>query len=348
VSRHDLTKVLFESLPAESQAKIITNMKVLDIQPHDNGVAVSCQDGSSYSGAMIIGADGAHSTVRGLMRDLAIKDFSPEINEEQPFSTSYRCLWVRFPTAASPDLHPGFTSETHGRGASTQVFVGEGTGVIGVYERLDKPTKERIRYTQADQDALIDRLGHLPLTEDGKFTLRAAFERRVQSGLVSLEEGVVKHWSWGGRVVLAGDAAHKFTPSTGAGCNNGIIDVVALVNELRRVFQDARASFASGDASPSKSDVNVAMKRYQEARHAAVTAGCKAAGNATALSTWSNGMFKFVDCHVLGQRVQKRLSDSGSSDVAKMPVFTFVNAKEHITGKTPWTQPLPCPTMKVM
>jgi hypothetical protein len=191
-------------------------------------------------------------------------------------------------------------------------------------------------------------LGHLPLTEDGKFTLRTAFEQRVQSGLVSLEEGVVKHWSWGGQVVLAGDAAHKFTPSTGAGCNNGIIDVVALVNELQKVFQDARASSASGDTSPSRFDVKVAMKRYQEARYAAVTTGCKTAGNATALSTWSNGMFKFIDCHLLGERVQKRLSGSSSSNVARMPVFNFVDAKENIAGKTPWTQPLPCTAMKVM
>ena len=66
-----------------------------------------------------------------------------------------------------------------------------------------------------DEEAIVKRWDSLPIIPSGKLTLGEAYRSRTESGMISLEEGVVDHWSWAGRIALCGDAAHKFTPSTG-------------------------------------------------------------------------------------------------------------------------------------
>lgn len=272
------------------------------------------------------------------MRKLAVEANSPDVNDEQPFLTTYRCIWIRFPTNASPLLHDGLTTETHGTGAATQLFAGEETGVTGVYERLPSPTRDRIRYTEADEEALIERWGHLPLLKgDGDvkdFTLSDAFENRVSSGLISLEEGVVDHWSFDSRIVLTGDSAHKVTPSTGAGCNNGIIDVVALANELHKITRSSQG--------PTKHQIGEAFKAYQDTRFETAVGVCQQAGNVTNMATWGTGVHKFLDRHVVGWgAAQKLLTGISAGTVAKTPRFDFVVADEKFEGAVPWEKPMP-------
>ncbi|KAM0414705.1 hypothetical protein ACHAPT_013444 [Fusarium lateritium] len=336
LSRHDLTKVLYESLPVDAQRKILGNKKVSSITSTPDGVSVSCVDGTSYEGTLVIGADGAHSFVRDCMRTLAAEAGSDQVNAEKPFLTTYRCLWLRFPTTVSDELEAGITTETHGPSCATQLFAAGTTTVVGVYERMDEPTRDRIRYRQQDQDALIDRWGHLPLVPSKNFTLRDAYEKRVESGLVSLEEGLVDHWSWGSRVVLTGDAVHKFTPSTGAGCNSGIIDVVALANELYK----AVASSKNGVVPPHK--IEAAFKAYQATRFEVAKETCEQASQVTAAATWESTMHKIVDSYVLSSNfVQKYVSWQGAEGIQQTPPFNYIVGKELMSGSKPWSNPVP-------
>ncbi|VUC21599.1 unnamed protein product [Clonostachys rosea] len=336
LSRHDLTKVLYEGIPTHARSNIRTNKKVSNITVEGDRTIVSCADGTSYSGSIVIGADGAHSSVRQYMRTLGLNAGSSDINDEQPFLTTYRCLWLRIPTSICHDLEPGTTKETHGPGAATQFFVGEETAVIGLYETLEAPTRDRFRFTQADEDAIVERWGHLPLTSKGDLSLKKAYEGRVQSGLVSLEEGVVKNWSWDGRIALVGDAAHKFTPSTGAGCNNGILDIVSLANEIHKAVESA------GGSEPSKALLDSAFRAYQDARFDTVTGGCGRSGRATAMATWQTKTLAFVDRHVLSvHALQKFLAGLGAPETANMQVFDYIKAEERMMGKVPWTNPMP-------
>ncbi|KAI3319252.1 FAD/NAD(P)-binding domain-containing protein [Xylariaceae sp. AK1471] len=330
ISRFDLTKLLYESLPSESQSKILTGKKVSGIEVEADGVKVTCKDGTSYSGTIVIGADGAHSMVRNHMRRLASEAESEEINQEQPFLTTYRCLWIRFPTAASDKIYPGMSSETHSHGTCTQMFVGTDDAVAAIYDTLDKPTRDRLRFTQADEDAMMERLGSLPLTEGCSLTIEDVYKNKIQSGMVSLEEGVVEHWSWDGRVVLVGDAAHKFTPITGAGCNNGIADVVALANEMHKAFKGAAEASGKEHATPGRTELVSAFKAYQNERLDFVKRQCEQAGQATATSTWSSGIGKIIDRYVLSHKiVQKQL---WGTLVARQRDFYFTNNEETATG----------------
>jgi 2-polyprenyl-6-methoxyphenol hydroxylase-like FAD-dependent oxidoreductase len=157
VSRQDLTKILYESLPSSTREKILTNKKVSEIIPNATGVKVSCVDGTSYEGSIVIGTDGAHSYVREKMRELAMNDNSDQVNDEKPFLTTFRALWLRMPTKLT-GLEAGVTCETHGPGAATQLFAGQDSAVMGLYEKLDTPTRDRVRYTEADQASKM----HLP------------------------------------------------------------------------------------------------------------------------------------------------------------------------------------------
>lgn len=334
--------VLWNSLPIEAQSKTHANKKVSDIRTTENGVVVDCTDGTSYEGCMVIGADGAYSMVRKHMRLLALRDQQREniaafVNEEKPFLTSYRCFWIRFPVL--PNIKVGDATETHGPTITTQFFVGKDSAVVGIYEKLEEPTREPRRYTSADEQPFVEKWGHLPLTKGGQLTLGQAYAQKMQSGFINLEEGVVKHWSWGGRMVLAGDAAHKFTPSTGAGCNEGIIDIVVLANQLNRAF-------SSG--VPSSDRLTTAFREYQDARYDLATFGCKLAGNTTAVATWSNALLKFLDLRVFSSKtVQKFFINRGVSTTAQTPVFDYIEGEEEIVGSVPWVHAIPSRTQTV-
>jgi 2-polyprenyl-6-methoxyphenol hydroxylase-like FAD-dependent oxidoreductase len=324
-----MTKVLYNKLGREAQSKLFPNKKLQNITSLTDGVQVTCADGSSYSGSIVIGADGAHSLVRSLMRSLALEHGSADVNAENPFLTTYRALWVRFPTDSR--LKPGMTCETHGYQAATQFFVGTDNAVCGMYEQLKEPTRERQRYTIADQAAVVKRWENLPLIPNGFLTLGEAYQSRLEAGLVSLEEGVVDHWSWAGRIVLAGDAAHKFTPSTGAGCNTGMIDVLALVSELHSALEKAREVKGGLPVNPSREDLETVFQTYQEKRMQTVQDACSRSGQATAAATWATAVHKFMDQHIISHHtVQRLIAAQSSRKMPSAPMFDFLHRRETV------------------
>lgn len=343
-SRRNLTKVLYDTLPDEVKAKIISSKRVSDVVSTDDGVTVECRDGSSYDGTIVVGADGAHSKVRECLRKLAVKAGSPNINPEKPFLTTYRALWLRFATPDIEGIGAGDATETHGYGISTQLFAGADSGVTGMYERLPEPTRERIRYTQEDQDEMVKRYGHIRLAPKTKsnLTLQEAYDKRLESGIINLEEGVIPHWSWGSRVVLIGDAAHKFTPITGSGCNQSIVDVVALSNELYKAVSEARARSGGKSSRPSPEQLEAAFTAYQERRFTSASAHCMRAGMVSASASWTTRFARFMDLYIMPiSFIQRYFYSKGASKEAHMPVLTYVAGKEHWHGTIPWVYPIP-------
>ncbi|KAH6638662.1 hypothetical protein BKA67DRAFT_596432 [Truncatella angustata] len=339
LGRHELTKILFESLPRESQERMRPNKQVQNISTSKDGVTVSCTDGTSFEGSIVIGADGCHSPVREQMRLMALNTeptSGAALNAENPYLTTYRCFWVRFPTKTG--LQPGQVNETHGNGLGIQVFAGDDTAVMGLYERLEKPTKLRARYTEIDEEAFVGRWGHLPIAKG--VTVRDAYNARIHTGLVDLEEGVVEHWSWG-RIVLVGDAKHKFTPSTGSGFNNGVADVAVLMNQLHRIVGSNDNRPQSQSTSPSMNDITTAFKIYQDTRYDSVKAGCEQSSGATAMATWQSTGLWFFDKYIFPSAfLQRFLANRGSKTIAKTPVLDFVSGAEPMNGVVPWVQPI--------
>lgn len=361
ITRRDLMQILFDALPVEASSKLLPNKKVSSLHRTEEGVVVKCTDGTSYEGALVIGADGAYSAVRKHMATMGGQQDAQgqEGNDEDlPYLTTYRCFWMRFPRL--PGIAPGDMTESHGPQATTQYFASEDSAVVAVYERLPQPTRRPPRrYSDKDEAAFVARWGHLPLADNPSYrnaegirvlTLGEAYAHRIQTGFINLEEGVVADWSRGGRAVLVGDAAHKFTPSTGAGCNNGIVDVVVLVNKLHKILATAAAvGNSSGSVKNNASvvpedELAAAFREYQEARFDTVTLGCGLSGRATGTASWATPWAKFMDLYVLSvDLVLRYFLRWAAAKTALTPVFDFIEGEDTVVGKYPWVHKIPMP-----
>jgi len=62
-------QVLYDQI--KDKSKILTQKRVVKVDVHDKGVKAITQDGSVYTGDIIVGADGIHSTVREEMWRIA-------------------------------------------------------------------------------------------------------------------------------------------------------------------------------------------------------------------------------------------------------------------------------------
>jgi 2-polyprenyl-6-methoxyphenol hydroxylase-like FAD-dependent oxidoreductase len=96
--RAELIQTIHEGLSEENQARIHTNKALENIEETDDGVIVTCADGSTYKGSIVLGADGVHSQTRRLMRELSLrKSPDAEVNDVVPFQHSYKTMWCTFP-----------------------------------------------------------------------------------------------------------------------------------------------------------------------------------------------------------------------------------------------------------
>lgn len=76
----------------KDQSKIKTSKRVLSIEHGESSVTVFCQDGSNYTGDIVIGADGIHSRTRQEMQRFAEETGPPGMMDKDKISKSLRKL----------------------------------------------------------------------------------------------------------------------------------------------------------------------------------------------------------------------------------------------------------------
>lgn len=84
-------QVFYDEL--KSKSKVLLNKNITLVEESDNGVTVKCDDGTSYQGDILAGADGVRSKVRQELWRLASSRF-PELvaHDKQGMSATYRLL----------------------------------------------------------------------------------------------------------------------------------------------------------------------------------------------------------------------------------------------------------------
>ncbi|KAH8890050.1 FAD binding domain-containing protein [Thozetella sp. PMI_491] len=331
--RHDLLKCFYDNLPEADKPKILVNKQVTSIETTEKSVRVYSADGTFEEGDMVIGADGVHSATRQIFRRLALESSPPGgqvlVNDEKPWLTTFRVLYGGLPI--EPGFVPGESFESHGKNACAQVFIGKEHIWFFLYSALPEQTKEPARYTQQDADEYAKKYGDIHITD--KFLFRDIYAKKAHSGLANLEEGIMKHWSWG-RIVLAGDSAHKITPNVGWGFNSSVHDLVVLVNGLRALLNEQ----SNLTATISTTELEAVFKRYQTERMAHMEQTRHISAHYTRISAWRSGWKHFIDVHIFPKiGADNILVDYAvGAQIRSAPVLDWIKEQEYREGWIPW------------
>ncbi|KAF9124834.1 hypothetical protein BGW39_007863 [Mortierella sp. 14UC] len=277
VARPKLYELLLKQVPAH---KIHFGKRVLNVVEKDNKVIAHLPDNETFEGDIVVGADGAHSSVRQRMYDsMERKGVLPKSDREDlPFDSI--CLVgqtkvldpKKFPVIALPYAH--FT-QIIGRAQpySWHTFVtAQNTMCFMVVEHLPKQTSraamEKATYdgkstewTFHPVETMMNETRHFPIPiGNGKEGTLGDLYDQTNKDLISkvmLEDKVFKTWHHG-RCVLMGDACHKLSPAGGHGAVTALHDAVALANLLY--------------AMPAKNskDITKLFEEYHKERYPAV------------------------------------------------------------------------------
>jgi 2-polyprenyl-6-methoxyphenol hydroxylase-like FAD-dependent oxidoreductase len=205
-------QILYDNL--KSKEKVLLNKRVERVDLVDGGVSVICGDESVYSGTLVVGADGIHSSVRTAMTIIANKlepgYFGPD--EFASIPCRYRCSFgiaQHVPGWVRGDLY-----HIIGKGRSQLVISGPEDKVYWfMFERLPgtKYGRDIPRYTNEDEAEFARHNADVPITRHVTFV--QVYAKRLSSALTALHEVVFRKWFFR-RIITVGDAAHKVTGAT--------------------------------------------------------------------------------------------------------------------------------------
>jgi 2-polyprenyl-6-methoxyphenol hydroxylase-like FAD-dependent oxidoreductase len=196
--------------------------RVVDVTSRPDGVTAHLADGSTLDGDLLVGADGVHSIVRGVIdpaatpaRYVGLTNFGG-VTESTPIAAQLapRRWHFVFGSQAFFGAHPTPAGDV-------VWFVNLPRDAISEHERRSTTAKEwkaRLEHAMsadAGPAAELIRAGRLELWADNTHDL-----------------GHVDHWHRD-RMVVIGDAAHAPSPSSGQGAAMAIEDAVVLAACLR-------------------------------------------------------------------------------------------------------------------
>ena len=107
IARYDLIRVLLSRIPPH---KILYNKRVLSTKHEDDEVIIHCHDNTAYAGTILIGADGAYSSVRqNMYKEMSAMGLLPKV-DAKPLGYDYDCL-VGVTKPLDPKKYPVLNDE---------------------------------------------------------------------------------------------------------------------------------------------------------------------------------------------------------------------------------------------
>ncbi|KAF9426576.1 hypothetical protein BGZ76_002699 [Entomortierella beljakovae] len=248
-SRPDFYDILRKRVPTE---KISFKKKILKTEEKEGKVIIHCSDNTSYTGDILIGADGAYSGVRqSLYKHMESKGLLPE-SDLQAFSVGYTIVVGL--AKGDPKKHP-MLEETR-RKFCQVLFNGNSNCYIvtlpnnditwGLGTQLSREESKNLLFRSSEwneesSESTIKPFRDFPSPTGG--TMGDIFDATPKelTSKVFLEEKLFKTWHHG-RTVLMGDAIHKLHPAGGQGASNALLDAIVLANCLYAMKDNSEKS----------------------------------------------------------------------------------------------------------
>lgn len=276
LERRLLLQTLYDTLRDKSRTHLDKDVKKIEHLP--NGVVVTCSDGSTYIGDVVVGADGIRSKVRGWMRERVSKAGSSHLLKSDVHSKYVRaCCSVQsdllgitsefggiygvstLPEEFQKDIRPGDFCRTVAKGRSALLIPlkdGRTAWVVSLQFNHRLPQELLQQSTTADLQRYVATHGDFHL--HSKLTVKDLYKYSTIAKFVPFEESCSDVWTWD-RIVCMGDAIHKMTPNMGQGSNQAIESAAVLASCLNRMLQYS-------NRKPTISEVRAALGLYQSQR----------------------------------------------------------------------------------
>ncbi|KFH65613.1 hypothetical protein MVEG_09089 [Podila verticillata NRRL 6337] len=295
VARPDLVHLLLSLIPPQ---RIHLNTKVQSTVQDEHKVTLHCSNNETYVGSILIGADGAYSSVRQIMyQELAKAGVLPKA-DSQPLGHGYDCV-VGVTDPLDPVKYPILKQEF----CDFEILLGHhipytwwniplennkmGWMITQDIQSQSDDEKCKTRSSEWAPDAAIDmcnQVRHLPCVYGG--TLGDIIDSTPEALIskVMLEDKLFSTW-YNGRTVLLGDACHKMLVFGGQGANMAIDGAVELVNLLFDIDTD------------SQRDITDVFKKYHHSRRGAALTAVKSS-NQSGSMMHSKGLVADMIRHV--------------------------------------------------
>ncbi|KAF9353375.1 hypothetical protein BGX26_008863 [Mortierella sp. AD094] len=263
-ARQDIHALLLSKIPPE---KILMNKKVVSSEQDNQRVTIVCADDSTYHGDILVGADGAYSSIRkNLYKDLASKNKLPTSDTEDLLH-GHICLLgtteavdiEKFPVLKESSTAFRRTLPDGGSYTWTIITVPGQRVCWNVIEQLSEQTSAHKSFQNSEwgpeaNEKMIAEIRDFESPIGGTLGDLIDVSKPETISRVFLEHKLFETW-YDRRIVLLGDAAHKFLPSGGQGACNAMQDAVILANCIYDL------------PSLNTEDINAAFEDYREQRY---------------------------------------------------------------------------------
>jgi 3-hydroxybenzoate 6-monooxygenase len=235
IYRPDLLNVLLEACRKVDLIRLHTSEKVIAVDETPEGITARTQDGRSYAGAALIGADGLWSTIR----QIVVGDGKPQVAGH----ITYRAV---LPTTEVPEpLRRWSMTFWAGEKVHFVIYPLRGGDLYNLVAVFHSSRYEEGWDSFGDPAELHERFAKT--CEPVRLLLGKIESWRMW---VLCDRPPIKEWSRG-RITLLGDAAHPMLQYLAQGACMAVEDAVCLANKVEEQQGDFAAAF----------------KAYQQARY---------------------------------------------------------------------------------